>query len=305
MKTLVYSIVCGMFVVGLGCSSEGHLEKGKEHSPCNASERLPCLIVCERVVLIRIPHGERVIGTAVSKAYSSDKPSAILTIDYPIYIGQTEVTTDQFCNLMGEKYRKRWKPTEARVVTWEQAMAYCDEFGQMLSAQMGVPWHCRLPYEAEWEYAARYGRPAWEDWWPTWSSNYAGWWEDNSKGWTVALHAPNPLGLYDMLGNVWEWCGDYWEEDVEMMLEHGPLPSYPKGPKGKAVSKEDSFRPTRGGNYGASCPDDLRPSRRSKTDADLGTGFRIVVLPGPAPKTPVVPWKWRPIVAPTEKSIRD
>ena len=97
-------------------------------------------------------------------------------------------------------------------VTWYGAVAYCE----WLSEKEGQPY--RLPSEAEWEYAARGGNKSK-------GFPYAGgyklkevaWYDNNNHGQTspVGLKQPNELGLYDMSGNVDEWCADHWHENYK------------------------------------------------------------------------------------------
>lgn len=83
----------------------------------------------------------------------------------------------------------------------------------------------RLPSEAEWEYAAR-GGPHWRDGFPYSGSNdiaAVAWYDRRHGDWTqpVARRAPNQLGLYDMSGNIWEWCQDVYTDNVELIPRDG------------------------------------------------------------------------------------
>ncbi|MCB9291791.1 MAG: formylglycine-generating enzyme family protein [Lewinellaceae bacterium] len=115
-------------------------------------------------------------------------------------------------------------------VSWQDAQ----DFIQILNGRQDVQEHFRqlklsglafrLPTEAEWEYAARGGRC---------SQGYlyagsdklkqVGWYTENSGSETkeVGLLLPNELGLYDMSGNVWEWCEDDWHDNYQGAPEHG------------------------------------------------------------------------------------
>ena len=94
-------------------------------------------------------------------------------------------------------------------VNWQDAMAYCAWLSQKTNSRY------RLPTEAEWEYAARGGRLS--KGFPFSGGgrlDKVGWFENNSenKAHPVATKKPNELGLYDMSGNVWEWCSDWYGE---------------------------------------------------------------------------------------------
>lgn len=155
-------------------------------------------------------------------------------------IGKYEVTQEEWGAVMGEnpsEFKGGKNPVES--VSWDD----CQEFISKLNELTGKQF--RLPTEAEWEFAARGGNKKLEQ------TKYAGganidavaWYEDNS-GYTthpVGEKSPNALGLYDMSGNVWEWCEDYYESYDS---------STQKDPKGPASG---SNRVNRGGGwcYGA------------------------------------------------------
>jgi formylglycine-generating enzyme required for sulfatase activity len=137
----------------------------------------------------------------------------------------------------------------------------------------------RLPTEAEWEYACRgwtstrfsYG----DDPGYTNLTNYA-WYSDNSSGTThpVGQKLPNPWGLHDMHGNVWEWCQDWWSDNLS-----GGIAVDPQGPV------TGLYRVVRGGGwdkwgYGALL---CRSASRGlgNSDGSFGRdGFRVVLAPG-------------------------
>ena len=200
-----------------------------------------------------------------SDAYSNESPVHSVTLsDY--YIGETEVTQELWESVMGSNpsgfsgYPQR--PVEQ--VSWND----CQEFITKLNELTGK--NFRLPTEAEWEYAARGGNK-------TKGYKYSGsnsignvaWYTDNSSSRThdVKTKQANELGIYDMSGNVWEWCQD-WKGDYSSSSQTNPT-----GPS------SGSYRVLRGGswNYGArycrvSSRDSSYPDYRS-----YDSGFRLVL----------------------------
>ena len=143
-----------------------------------------------------------------SDADSDEKPAHQVTLS-SFYIGKYEVTQAEWQAVMGTN-PSRFKGDNLPVenVSWDD----CQEFIRKLNELTGKQF--RLPTEAEWEYAARGGKRSY-------GAKYAGggdidnvaWYEGNSNKTThpVGQKRPNELGLYDMSGNVWEWCQDYFE----------------------------------------------------------------------------------------------
>ena len=153
-----------------------------------------------------------------SDAGGDEKPAHEVTLsDY--YIGQTEVTQALWKAVMGGNpsfFKGDNLPVES--VSWDD----CQEFIQKLNQLTGKQF--RLPTEAEWEYAARGGRKSR-------GYKYAGgndiglvaWYDGNSGNGTypVATKQANELGIYDMSGNVWEWCSD-WYGDYQSSSQSDP-----------------------------------------------------------------------------------
>ena len=142
-----------------------------------------------------------------SDADIDEKPAHSVTLS-SYYIGKTEVTQELWEAVMGSnpsEFKGNRKPVEQ--VSWND----CQTFISMLNALTGKNY--RLPTEAEWEFAARGGIKSK-------GYKYSGsntlddvaWCEDNSGETTheVGTKSPNELGLYDMSGNVWEWCNDWY-----------------------------------------------------------------------------------------------
>jgi formylglycine-generating enzyme required for sulfatase activity len=157
------------------------------------------------MVLLRVPAGVFQMG---SSAYGNDAPVHEVRIAADFWIGRTEVTQREYREVMGaspSRFQGEDLPVEQ--VTWEEAAEFCRRLGVR---EKGLH---RLPTEAEWEYACRAGSQSafsfgGDD---THLGGFA--WYDASSGQKtrpVGTRKPNPWGIHDMHGNVWEWCGDWY-----------------------------------------------------------------------------------------------
>ncbi|MBF0463433.1 MAG: formylglycine-generating enzyme family protein [Magnetococcales bacterium] len=193
--------------------------------------------------LVPIPAGSFMMGADVhfdSAAGEGELPQHVVTIQKPFYLGKYAVTQQQWVAVMGNNpsaAKGRTLPVEK--VSWQDAQAFI----QALNSKEGTSAY-RLPTEAEWEYAARAGTNTnryWGDG-PEEIGLYA--WckhpDDSLKGARpVGQLKPNGWGLYDMLGNLHEWCQDWYSEKY-----YAESPSTdPKGPA------EGSARVVRGGSW--------------------------------------------------------
>ncbi len=235
-----------------------------------------------------IPPGSFVMGSPETEWERSDGegPLTQVKLTEGFWLGKHEVTQLEFSSVMGVN-PSHFQPPEfpdsqqnspVEQVSWDQAVAYCQKLTEQESAagRLASGYAYRLPTEAEWEYACRAGTTTrfsyGEDPACIELGRYA-WYEANSLDTThpVAQKLPNPWGLYDMHGNVQEWCQDW----------HG---LYPGGmvvdPQGPA---EGSTRVLRGGDWvyqwgfgGAHC----RSAFRGSYYPDSGYsnfGFRVVL----------------------------
>jgi len=158
-----------------------------------------------------------------SNSESDEKPIHTVTIS-GFFMDKTEVTQAEYRKVMGKNPSNFSGCDDCPVenVSWNDANAYAQKVGK------------RLPTEAEWEYAARGGGNN--------DLNTPGWYNNNSGSKThpVAQKQPNELGLYDMSGNVWEWCSDWYNDSYYYR-------SSPKNdPQG---SNSGSTRVLRGGGW--------------------------------------------------------
>jgi formylglycine-generating enzyme required for sulfatase activity len=187
------------------------------HTPSAGAEEWRTCPQCPPMV--RIPAGQSVMGDDRAK-FANEKPAVPVTIARPFALSVTEITFDEWqaCvdanSCKGGQDDHTWGKGKRPVInmTWDDARAYAAWVGR----KSGLA--CRLPTEAEWEYAARSGA----------ATGY--WWgEDAGRGrlncrdclgkeppygsQPVRSFPPSPWGLYEMHGNVWEWTSDCWTPD--------------------------------------------------------------------------------------------
>ena len=248
--------------------------------------------VAPGAVLVRVAAGSFMMGTA-SGGRDDERPVHAVTLTRTFELWSTPVTQGQWEALMGNnpsQFKGATRPVER--VSWFDAVAYCNALSRKLGLEeayvvtgasgtpgsgkyraAGVSWKgagnvgFRLPTEAEWEYACRAGTTGerYGD------LNAIAWHRGNSGGFfsseqthPVAQKTPNALGLYDTLGNVWEWVWD-WKGDY--------LPVAQQDPTGPLSGDE---RVVRGGSWDgvagiarAAVRREADPSHRSG-----GLGFR-------------------------------
>ena len=156
----------------------------------------------------------------------------------PFSIDKYLVTQEQYQKLMGTN-PSRWKGDKNPVeqVRWSDAVRFCNKRSELEGLQPCYDlrtWKCnfeangyRLPTEAEWEYACRAGTTTPYFISPSKLGDYA-WFDKNSGGHPrpIGQKQPNPWGLYDMCGNLWEWCNDFYKVDY---YKESP-PKDPRGP---------------------------------------------------------------------------
>jgi formylglycine-generating enzyme required for sulfatase activity len=158
------------------------------------------------IELVRITPGSFIMGS--TRGDPAEKPVHQVTISRAFYMGKYEVTQAQWQAVMGNNpsYFKDCANCPVERVSWDDTQ----EFIQRVNG-MNDGYSYRLPTEAEWEYACRAGT----------TGDYAGnpgemaWYSENSGSKThdVGTKQPNAFGLYDMHGNVWEWCQDWYHVD--------------------------------------------------------------------------------------------
>ena len=182
---------------------------GQAPQPVNSSQNLTFTVDGVSFTMGYVPGGTFTMGATGeqgSDAWNDEKPThSVMLSSY--YIGQTEVTQALWTAVMGSnpsEFRGDRRPVER--VSWND----CQTFISRLNAKTGK--NFRMPTEAEWEYAARGGHSGGSKYAGSDNINNVAWYYDNSGREThnVATKSPNGLGIYDMSGNVWEWCQDWY-----------------------------------------------------------------------------------------------
>lgn len=244
---IIAACVAVAAVVGIVCDKFLSVGEDMEQKTEQKTESAPQLVAVEgsqtftvngaKFTMVPVEGGTFTMGATSeqgSDAWDEEKPAHKVTLsDY--YIGQTEVTQALWKAVMGSNPSdSKGDNLPVEQVSWDDCQVFIQNLNQLTGKQF------RLPTEAEWEYAARGGRKSR-------GYKYAGgndiglvaWYEDNSGNEThpVATKQANELGIYDMSGNVWEWCSDRYG-DYQSSSQ-----SDPQGPS------SDSIRVRRGGSF--------------------------------------------------------
>jgi eukaryotic-like serine/threonine-protein kinase len=226
--------------------------------------------------MVLIPGGIFQMGSPPHQGFEDEHPLHPVSIA-PFCLGKYLVTQEQWKAVMGKEPACRFmglkRPVER--VSWDDSLEYC----RRLTKKTGH--HYRLPSEAEWEYACKshsaapfyFGQTITTD-----LANYVGehLFAAESKGiyrhgtTEVGSFPPNPFGLYDMHGNLWEWCSDEWHDTYSGAPASGQT----------WESKNPKFRVVRGGSWHeppAHCRSTVR-LRYSPADRDEFIGFRVALI---------------------------
>lgn len=163
----------------------------------------------ETFSMIKVKKGSFIMGATAeqgSRAEADEKPAHAVTLTNDYYIGVTEVTQELWLAVMGvnPSYYNSGAQRPVENVSWNQCQVFITKLNEMTGMQF------RLPTEAEWEFAAR-GGTATNSYMYSGSNNiYDVSWYLEGRPQQVAKKMPNALGLYDMSGNVAEWCQDWY-----------------------------------------------------------------------------------------------
>lgn len=237
-----------------------------------------------KTMLVWIPPGDFTMGSPKDeKDRSDDEDHVQVTLTKGFWLGQHEVTQAEWRRVMqtapwsGEQFVKEGDNYPATYVSWDDAMKFCAKLSEQERSAGWLPadWQYTLPTEAQWEYACRGGTKSRFSFGDDDSDlgEYA-WFAKNADdagdkyAHTVAQRKPNPWGLSDMHGNVWEWCRDGYGKQ----LSGGTDPGGATG---------GSLRVLRGGCWNFTARN-CRSANRSYFDPAhryANLGFRLAAVP--------------------------
>jgi formylglycine-generating enzyme required for sulfatase activity len=212
---------------------------------------------------IKMPHitgGTFLMGSPPSESGRDPDEGPQSNVTVPnFYMSKYEVTQSQYRAVMGTNpsaFKGDDLPVES--VTWDEATEFCRKLSTLTGRQY------RLPTEAEWEYAARAGTTGAA----TESANLTAWYDGNSGARThpVGQKEANHFGLYDMYGNVWEWC----------QSKYKPYPY--SATDGREDLQPADVRVLRGGSWESAAKACRAAYRRRVTPDPRSAGFRVVMV---------------------------
>jgi len=248
-------------------------------------------VVAETLFRLRwIPPGVFTMGSPEGELgrLSTEGPRHQVVIGQGFWLGETPVTQGQYQAVLGEgpsRFKKAGAEAPMETVSWGDTQGFCERLGQTLpELEEGSVF--RLPSEAEWEYGCRAGtdsglhsgKELTSEAGPCRNLDDLAWYANNAHRAThpVKGKAANAWGLYDMLGNVWEWCQDKWHDTYDGAPAEGS--SWERDGRRRVV------RVVRGGSWfifaGLG-----RCAFRNRTEQDVrdrGLGFRLVLAPSSA-----------------------
>lgn len=224
----------------------------------------------QKIKFVKIPAGKFQMGSINELSFALETPVHEAVISKSFFVSKYPITQEQYEVVIGtnpSKFRyEKNLPVES--VTWFDAKVFCQKLTEIIGKLV------RLPSETEWEYFCRANSTT-EFFFgdnENLLTDYA-WFELNSDDKThpVGLKKPNSWGLFDMVGNVWEWCEDVWKSDYTNFPVDGSANL-------QNIEKQDR-RATRGGSFAMNAFR-CRSSYRSFDWNDSATeklGFRVVM----------------------------
>ena len=220
MQSVCSLAVVGGLIMAFGCAGgdpqQARIPEPAEvaKTPPERNDPLPTITNSIGMQLVQIPSGEFLMGSPDSDGDAEDheKPQHRVRITEAFYLGVYPVTQEEYQQVMGSNpsHFTGDPRLPVEMVSWEDAVEFCNQLSALPEEQAAGRFY-RLPTEAEWEYACRAGSRTVYSFGDSAESlgDYA-WYLGNSgrKTHPVGQKKPNAWGLYDMHGNVLEWCSD-------------------------------------------------------------------------------------------------
>lgn len=303
-------------------ANEKYRKVMQESSPVNHQPFVASTVMLD---MVPIKEGKFLMGDSRDLAIRGETPCVEITITKPFWISRYEITNRQFRHLTPAHITREWNHRKlngneqpAAEVSWDEAVLFCKTLTDRERRLGRVPegYEYRLPTEAEWEYVCRAGKTTdyyWGNDFGTDGAMYANGLDIKSgktfnfevepgaapeDGFEVSAPVgsfkPNDWGIYDMSGNVGEWCYDYYAPNTYIILQNAPDRKDPCNTRAvvvkyeqlmnfdaQSVVREIPCKVIRGGNWGCS-PEKLRSAARlymPQNEKNNGVGFRPVLAP--------------------------
>ena len=303
-------------------ANEKYRKVMQESSPVNHQPFVASTVMLD---MVPIKEGKFLMGDSRDLAIRGETPCVEITITKPFWISRFEITNRQFRHLTPAHITREWNHRKlngneqpAAEVSWDEAVLFCKALTDKERKLGRVPegYEYRLPTEAEWEYVCRAGKTTdyyWGNDFGTDGAMYANGLDIKSgktfnfevepgaapeDGFEVSAPVgsfkPNDWGIYDMSGNVGEWCYDYYAPNTYIILQNAPDRKDPCNTRAvvvkyeqlmnfdaQSVVREIPCKVIRGGNWGCA-PEKLRSASRlfmPQNEKNNGVGFRPVLAP--------------------------
>ena len=257
-------------------AAEGWRDKANKKRP----SKIVMLPNDVKLELVRIASGSFFMGSLVSEmGHNHDETLHEVTLTKSFWIGKTEVTQTQYEAVMRSNPSNFKKGGEYPVdsVTWDKAMEFCKKLTELEKSSGRLPngYEYKLPTEAQWEYACRAGTTSAFNNGKYWTGTVVcenltdvAWSGEDTSTHPVGLKTKNNWGLYDMHGNVCEWCYDYYDSGYYSLNRTDP-----QGPS------NGSTHVLRGGAWYTQAASCRSAYRFHSSSTYSGFGFRVALVP--------------------------
>ncbi|MBI9075017.1 MAG: formylglycine-generating enzyme family protein [Desulfatibacillum sp.] len=219
---------------------------------------------------VKIEAGSFQMGAPEGDMYEDAQPAHNVTVSNPFFLGKFEITRKQWAKVMGQNPEKVSNPDNpVEEVTYEDVQLFLLKLNKLEGTEA-----YRLPTEAEWEYAARAGSASacffGDD--LAKLGEYAWYYANAAYTQPVGQLKPNAWGLYDMYGNVFEWCQDFYGQEY---YKDSPALD-PKGIEADPKARKAPPRVVRGGGWYSKAQFCTSAARNNSLSSQKFIGFRLV-----------------------------